>query len=105
MSEFTQDGFVTKVESFGGCPTFFCYRKDGKEFVLKTDVMRYFRITEHKLISLTRTHSLLDEQEFYITVDSFFNLRDIYLKYITQNRTCGQSHFPSLKYIKKELKK
>lgn len=105
MSEFIRDGYVTRVEAFGGCPAFVCYRKEGNDFVLKTDVMRYFRITESRLISLTRTHRLLDEQESYITADSFFNLRDIYMKYITQDRRCGQSQFPSLKYIKKERKK
>lgn len=105
MSEFKRFGFITLVEPFTMTPTLSRYKRDDEEFVLKEEVMEYFNIKETKLISLIRTHKILDERELYITADSFFKLYEKYRKYRQEDRCCGQSSFPSLKYLKKDEKK
>lgn len=105
MSNFIFFGFLSIVEPFSlSTPNLHCYKKGDKGYVIKEDVLNYFNITETKLTSLIRTHRLLDEEDFYITADSFVNLYKIYKKYRQEDRRCGQSNFPSIAYIKKEGK-
>jgi len=105
VSEFKPIGFMPSLGFFAlPKPQLSCYRKDNEEFVLKEEVMDYFDIKETKLISLIRRHRILCEVDFYITKSSFLKLHEIYRKYRQEDIRCGQSRFPSIKYIKKELK-
>lgn len=93
------DMIYLKDAAQSGNPHLECYQSGTVRYVHTADVIEYFNITETRYRMLVRDGYLVALKQF-VTLDSFFHLRNVCKRYTSNENNLRVTNFPPLIWLK-----